>query len=104
MIADVLTPATAAAYRTELPGCQLVRLAVDLGEAQRRAGTRKVWLTPEEFAALHRADTADPPPVDVTLEVTRLPLPDQQRAVQELWADPDRVPPAAQTVTGGSGQ
>lgn len=90
VIADILTPVTAAAYRTELPECLLVRLVVDFAEAQRRAATRKVWLTPDEFAALHGQDTTDPPAVDVTLDVTSLRLSQQRLALEQLWAHPDQ--------------
>ena len=45
VIADVVTPATAARYRSELPDCLLVRLVVTLEEARRRAATRLVYLS-----------------------------------------------------------
>jgi len=85
-IADVLTPATTAVYRRELPGCILVHLTVALGEARRRAAMRRVWLTEEEFDGLHRVDALDPPPVDHRLDVTALPALAQRAAVEELWA------------------
>ncbi len=59
-IADVVTPATADVYRQQLRGCLLVHLTITLAEAHRRAATRLVWLTEEEFDQLHRADAEDP--------------------------------------------
>lgn len=40
VLADVLTPATAALYREMLPGCLIVRLHLTPREARRRAGTQ----------------------------------------------------------------
>jgi hypothetical protein len=85
VLADVLDPGTAAAYRAELPGVLLVHLRVPFVEASRRAATRPVWLTEEEFAWLHRRDAADPPAVDVRLDVGGMDLPAQVAAVEEVW-------------------
>ena len=86
VVVDVLTPDTVTAYRERLPGCLVVRLVVDLAEARRRASTRPVWITAEEFRLLHERDTADPPPADVVLDVSAKDLPAQRAAVAELWA------------------
>lgn len=86
VIVDVLTPATAVELRERLPGCLLVHLTVTLAEARRRAETRKIWLTDDEFDALHRKDLADPPPVDVTLDVTGMDLQAQRDRVEAAWA------------------
>jgi len=86
VVVDVLTPRTATAYRERLSGCLVVRLVVDLAEARRRAGTRPVWLTAEEFSLLHERDALDPPGVDLTVDVTAMDLPAQRAAVAELWA------------------
>lgn len=85
-IADVLTPAIAEIYRRELRGCLLVRLTVTPAEAHRRAATRRVWLTKEEFDHLHRVDAEDPPPADHYLDVTAWSPAEQQAAVEALWA------------------
>ena len=84
--ADVLTPETLAAYRELLPGCVVVRLTVPLDEAWRRAATRAVWLTDEEFVALHRADAEAGLAVDHVLDVRDLGPDDQVSAVADLWA------------------
>ncbi|TNM61509.1 hypothetical protein FHN55_16890 [Streptomyces sp. NP160] len=85
VVADVLTPATAAVYRVGLPGALVVHLVVDLVEAQRRAATRPVCITEEEFLGLHARDLAAPPPADVVLDVTGLDEPAQRTAVEEVW-------------------
>jgi hypothetical protein len=86
VVVDVLTATTAATVREHLQDCLLVRLAVDLAEAQRRAATRPVWLTDQEFVDLHRQDAAAPPPVDATLDVAGMDGETQQAAVEAVWA------------------
>lgn len=86
VLADVLDPTTVAVYRERLPDVLVVHLVVPLGEARRRATTRPVWLTEEEFAWLHRRDAEDPPAADVRLDVADLDLPAQVAAVEEVWA------------------
>lgn len=85
-IADVVTPATADVYREQLRGCLLVHLTVTLAEAHRRATTRPVWLTEEEFDTLHRIDAETPPPADHHLDVTDYSPAEQQAAVEAVWA------------------
>lgn len=86
VIADVLTPATAAAVHEHLPGALLMRRAVDLPEARTRAAARRVWLTDQKFADLHHRDAAAPPPVEVTIDVTRMRMAEQLASVEALWA------------------
>lgn len=90
VIADVLTPGTALLYRAQLPECLIVRLQVTLTEAHRRAETRIVHLTDEEFVDLHTQDHADPPSADHHLEVTPMSVDEQAAAVAVLWL-PDRT-------------
>ena len=85
VIADVLTPGTQAIYRHQLPSCRIVRLTVSWAEARRRAGTRQVWLTDDEFRLLHDADAAHPPQADHLIDVDRLDLAAQLEAVEEAW-------------------
>lgn len=85
-IADVVTPATAKIYRQQLRGCLLVHLTVTLAEAHRRAATRQVWLTEEEFDQLHRDDAENPPPADHHLDVSAYSPAEQRAAVAALWA------------------
>jgi hypothetical protein len=85
VVADVLTPETCDLYRRELPGCLIVHLTLGLPEALRRAASRKVWLTDDEFRMLHEADAADPPYADHRIEVGTLDLPNQIAAVARLW-------------------
>lgn len=102
-VADVVTPATAEVYRRELPGCLLVHLTVTPAEARRRAATRPVWLTDEEFDDLHRADAADPPAADHLLDVTGWSPAEQRAAVDALWAATASAvgpPPDPTTVVG----
>ena len=87
VIADVLTPATAKAYRDLLPGCLMIRLSAPLDETWRRAAGRQVWLTPDEFESLHQQDASDPPRADVTIDVTALNMADQLEVTERSWAD-----------------
>jgi hypothetical protein len=87
VIADVLTPETSDLYRRELPGCLIVHLAVGLPEATRRAASRKVWLTDDEFRMLHEADAANPPNADHRIQADALDLQSQTDEVGRLWED-----------------
>lgn len=86
VIVDVLTPATAEIYRRELPTCLILHLRAGLAEAHRRAATRKVWLTEEEFDLLHRRDLAMPPDADARIEVAGLTVEQQVATLADLWA------------------
>jgi len=85
VLADVVTPRTAADYRTGLPDCVIVHLVVPFAEARRRAATRHVWLTDDEFVLLHRLDTDDPPDVDHRVDVASMSFEQQVDAVDEIW-------------------
>jgi predicted ATPase len=85
VIADVVTPDTAAIYRDQLPGCLIVHLVVSLAEAHRRAATRKIWLTTDEFEFLHHRDATTPPDADHRLTVDNLTIEQQIAAVAALW-------------------
>jgi predicted kinase len=87
VIADVLTPHTTSIYRRMLPTCRIVRLVVDLDEARRRANTRQVWLTDDEFELLHRRDNVDAPNVDARIDATGLGISQQVAVIADLWAD-----------------
>ena len=60
----VLTPETLQLYGRHLPGCLIVRLHALPSEARHRAGTRRVYLTDDEFEDLHKQDRCNPPPAD----------------------------------------
>lgn len=85
VVTDVLTPTTAEIYRSELPGALVVRLRVDFSEAVRRAGTRTVYLTDEEFAWVHRRDHDDPPDSEALLDVNGWGVGQQVAALERLW-------------------
>ena len=87
VIADVLDIDTCALYRELLPSCLIVRLVTSWSEALRRAATRQVFLTDDEFAMLHRHDGEQPPPVDVTLQVDGLSPTEQGDAVASVWLE-----------------
>lgn len=74
VIADVLISRTAGLYRRELPQCLLVQLVVSVEGARRRAATRQVWLTEEEFQQPHRSDGAPPRSGTVLRRWQRSPL------------------------------
>lgn len=84
VITDVATAATLHLYRKLLPDMVVVHLVTPLTEARRRASTRPVYLTDEEFEALHQ-DQADLGPVDHRLDVTHLDRAEQLRQVGALW-------------------
>ncbi|MEU8661267.1 hypothetical protein [Actinoplanes philippinensis] len=88
VIVDVLTPATSAIYRRMLRTCLIVHLRADLDEARRRARTRRVWLTDDEFELLHRRDQEAPPEADAVIEVAGLTVEQQVAAVAALWQRP----------------
>jgi len=85
VIADFVTPGSLAAYRSLLPDCFVVHLAILLKGALERAATREVYLTDDEFALLHRM-AESPPAADLTLDVDGL-LPDGQTdALRIAWS------------------
>lgn len=89
VVADVLTPETSELYRRELPSCVIVHLTVDLPEAMRRAASRAVWLTDDEFRMLHEADTTNPPDADHRIQVGTLDVQHQTDKVASLWGNGD---------------
>jgi len=85
VITDVLTPVSADLYRQLVPNCFIVRLTATVKEARRRAASRELFLTHEEFNDLHRLDRFEPPRADIHLEVEHLSPGSQARAVNDLW-------------------
>jgi gluconate kinase len=81
VIADVLTEHTAAQYRELLPGVVILQFTVDLEEALRRARTRPVHLTDDEFRVLHTRQ-AEFAAADGRLDVTALSA---TRAAARTW-------------------
>lgn len=84
VVADFVTPATLDVYRDAIPRCLTIHLRISLEEARRRAATRTVYLTDEEFDLLHRMQEP-PPDVDVVLDVERLSVDEQVAAIRTLW-------------------
>jgi predicted kinase len=85
-IADMLSPTTSRIYREALPGCLVVHLRISLEDARRRAATRTVYLSNDEFEALHHADQDDPPEAEVVLQVEGMSLEEQLDALRAIWA------------------
>jgi hypothetical protein len=83
-IADVVTAEALVAYRTELPDCLVIHLALPLDEARARAATRAVYLTDDEFDHVHDL-MASPPEVDVVLDVSGLTTEEQTDAIRRVW-------------------
>jgi shikimate kinase len=82
--ADFVTPDSLRVYKAELPDCLVIHLAISRKGALRRAATRPVHLTADEFDLLHRLiDT--PPQADVVLDVDGFTVDQQTRAIAELW-------------------
>ena len=85
VLTDVLTPASANLYRQLLPDCFIVRFVVAFHEAERRAASRTMFLTRDEFANLHRTDRSMPPRADRELMADYLSPEELVRVVDELW-------------------
>ena len=88
VLSDVLNADTAGLYRDLIPGVLIVQLRLPLAEARRRAGLRPVYLTEDEFDALHAAQSDDLG-VDHILDVGSLTLEEQSDAVATLWKSAD---------------
>lgn len=73
-------------YRSQLPECFIVHLAITLDEARTRATTRPVYITEEEFELLHRI-SATPPAVDLILDVTGMTVNDQIECIGNAWVE-----------------
>lgn len=86
VIADVVSPATAALYRSCLTAVMIIHLRISLEEARRRASQRPVHLTDAEFGMLHRDHPDDPALYDHVIEVDGLDLEAQVEAVRCLWS------------------
>jgi hypothetical protein len=86
VIADVVSPSTAAVYRRELPGCLLVHLRISLDAALERAATRHVYLTDDEFRWLHRQEVEQPPPADLVLQVDGWTVDEQCARLEQVWS------------------
>jgi predicted kinase len=84
VLSDVLTADTATLYRDLIPGILIVQLRLPLAEARRRASLRPVYLTEDEFDALHASQIDDLGP-DHIVDVGSLTLAEQADAVAMLW-------------------
>ena len=84
-VADVVTAASLPVYRAELPDCFIIHLQITLGAARKRAATRRVYLTNDEFDLLH-AMLASPPEVDLVINVEGMTFEKQLEAIREAWA------------------
>lgn len=82
--ADVADAHTLPLYRRLLPGLLVVKLDLSLGEARRRAASRSVYLTLEEFDALHGGELRNLV-ADHVVDVGGLTLEEQCEAVRHLW-------------------
>jgi predicted kinase len=86
VIADVVTADTLGIYRRCLPGVVIVKLQLPLAAARRRAASRPVHLTDQEFEDLHAADASGHLAVDAVLDVERLTLSAQADAAMKVWS------------------
>lgn len=84
VIVDVLDNNTAALYQELLDDSLIIRLEVSYEEALRRAKTRAVHLSWEEFRALHVQQGAFTS-ADVSLDTTQLSPDDTASAVLAHW-------------------
>ena len=84
VMSDVLDADTARLYRSLVPDILIVQLRLPLTAARRRATHRPVYLTEDEFDALHASQSGDLAP-DCVLDVESLTLAEQSDAVAALW-------------------
>jgi hypothetical protein len=87
VVADVVTPETSGLYKRELPSAVVVHLTASWPEVVRRAATRTVWLTDQEFRSLHLEDAARPPDADYRQDVGALTIEQQIKRVERLWRE-----------------
>ena len=87
VITDVLTPDSAVLYGKLLPDCLVLRMSAPLTETQRRAASRRRWLTSAEFVSLHEHDSAHPPTAGLTIDVTDLDVAQQAAAIERVWEE-----------------
>lgn len=85
VVVDVLSEETAALYREMLAEPLIVRLAVSYDEAVRRAHTREVFLTWDEFRMLHEQQ-AGMSGADRRVDVDGLSVGQAVERLAELWA------------------
>lgn len=85
-VSDVVSPTTLTDYRDLVPGVVVIRLLVSLEEARRRARTRKVYLTDDEFEMIHR-EQATSLAANHQLDVTQFSQQEQLRVVHQLWTE-----------------
>jgi shikimate kinase len=85
VIADFVTHESLTVYRSQLPDCLVIHLAIAFDEAARRATTRPVYITDDEFVLLHER-MENPPDADVVLHVDGLSVDEQTRAIAARWA------------------
>jgi hypothetical protein len=91
VIADVITVDTVLLYRDWLPNALVIRLHVTMNEARRRARSRAVYLTDEEFEALHLEDAHHPPAADHDVDVNGHNINEQAALVAALWKHDPRA-------------
>lgn len=89
VVADFATPASLRIYRDELPDAFVVQLTMARPEARRRASSRRIFLTPDEFELLHDL-AATPLPVDLVVDVTRMSLERQIETLRSAWLSESR--------------
>lgn len=87
---DVLLWDSGPVYRGHPARPFIVHLRVSLEEALRRAATRRVHLTDEEFRRLHAAERGAEV-ADADVDATRLPLAELTATLSELWAQAGRA-------------
>jgi hypothetical protein len=90
VIVDVLNQKTAALYRRRLDKPLIVQLGVSPGEARRRALSRPIHITWDEFEMLHRQQAALTA-ADLRLDTTALSATETAVWLAHVWTvEPDR--------------
>jgi hypothetical protein len=91
VLTDVVPPAPAEVYRGAPHPPLVVRLDASLLETRRRAGTRPVHLTREEFEEVHAAAQGWPA-ADAVINADPLSLEELVEAVDDLWRRTESAP------------
>jgi hypothetical protein len=91
ILTDVVLAAPSGIYRDGGPATLIVRLDASLAETRRRAGTRPVFLTWEEFDQLHRAAEAWTG-ADAVIDAENLTLGELVDEIDRVWSRTEASP------------
>ena len=92
VVADVLTPDTAALWRTAMSGVVVVRLTASETSIREHWPDGHPFITEQERSRLHRSEAERPPTADVVIVVDGLSADAVASAVGRAWASATSAP------------